>query len=155
MADEREIKLRVEDEKALKKTLTRMSAKPLGAGGGRVHEWNVIFDTPQGGLAKHGQLLRIRKETAQGVDWLQNRRIAALREHRIDRRPNERVGRYAFFLSERDQLRLFLRFQRQDDRHKLLSLHNSIAEFYMERTALANRLRRPSPLLHHPLPVSG
>jgi adenylate cyclase, class 2 len=66
MADEREIKLRVEDEKALKKTLTRMSAKPVGAGGGRVHEWNVIFDTPQGGLAKHGQLLRIRKETAQG-----------------------------------------------------------------------------------------
>jgi len=66
MADEREIKLRVEDEKALKKALARLSAKPVGAGGGRVHEWNVIFDTPQGGLAKHGQLLRIRKETAQG-----------------------------------------------------------------------------------------
>src|SRR5262249_46822680 len=31
----------------------------------RVHEWNVIFDTPEGGLAKHGQLLRIRKETPQ------------------------------------------------------------------------------------------
>src|SRR5262249_52504117 len=30
---------------------------------GRVHEVNVIFDTPQGGLAKHGQLLRIRTET--------------------------------------------------------------------------------------------
>jgi len=28
-----------------------------------VHEWNVIFDTPEGGLAKHGQLLRIRTET--------------------------------------------------------------------------------------------
>ena len=64
MANEREIKLRVEDEKGLKKALARMSAKPAGAGGGRVHEWNVIFDTPQGGLAKHGQLLRIRKETA-------------------------------------------------------------------------------------------
>src|SRR6266404_7216434 len=48
-----------------------------------------------------------RKQTAQGVDWLQNRHIAGLREHRIDRRPNERVGRYAFFLSESDQLRLF------------------------------------------------
>jgi adenylate cyclase, class 2 len=66
MADEREIKLRVVDVKALKKTLARMSAKPVGAGGGRVHERNVIFDTPEGGLAKHGQLLRIRKETAQG-----------------------------------------------------------------------------------------
>jgi adenylate cyclase class 2 len=66
MAKEREIKLRVEDEKALKKALVRLSAKPVGAGEGRVHEWNVIFDTPQGGLAKHGQLLRIRKETARG-----------------------------------------------------------------------------------------
>lgn len=66
MANEREIKLRVEEEKALKKALARLSAKPVGAGGGRVHEWNVIFDTPQGGLAKHGQLLRIRKEIAQG-----------------------------------------------------------------------------------------
>jgi adenylate cyclase class 2 len=28
-----------------------------------VHEENVIFDTPQGGLAKHGQLLRIRTVT--------------------------------------------------------------------------------------------
>jgi adenylate cyclase, class 2 len=66
MGNEREIKLRVEDEKALKKALARLSAKPVGAGSGRVHEWNVIFDTPQGGLAKHGQLLRIRKETPQG-----------------------------------------------------------------------------------------
>jgi len=86
-----------------------------------------------------------RKQTAQGVDWLQNRRIAGLREHRNARRPNERVGRYAFFLSERDQLRLFLRFQRQDDRHKLLCLRNSIAQFYMDRTALANRVLLPHP----------
>jgi adenylate cyclase, class 2 len=63
MANEREIKLKVENEKALKKVLTRLGAKPVSAGAGRVHEWNVIFDTPQGGLAKHGQLLRIRRET--------------------------------------------------------------------------------------------
>ena len=31
-----------------------------------MHQQNVIFDTPQGGLAKHGQLLRIRTETAKG-----------------------------------------------------------------------------------------
>ncbi len=30
-----------------------------------MHEWNVIFDTPDGGLAKHGQLLRIRTETPE------------------------------------------------------------------------------------------
>jgi adenylate cyclase class 2 len=66
MVSEREIKLRVDDEKALKRALARLSAKPVDAEGGRVHEWNVIFDTPQGGLAKHGQLLRIRRETPQG-----------------------------------------------------------------------------------------
>ena len=66
MARETEIKLRIGDEKVLRRALARLSAKPVGTGNGRVHEWNVIFDTPQGGLAKHGQLLRIRKETAQG-----------------------------------------------------------------------------------------
>lgn len=66
MGNEREIKLKVDDVKALKKALARMRAKPFGAGMGRVHEWNVIFDTPQGGLAKHGQLLRIRKEMPDG-----------------------------------------------------------------------------------------
>ena len=66
MGNEREIKLKVDDAKALKKALGRMSAKTVGTGGSRVHELNVIFDTPQGGLAKHGQLLRIRKETLQG-----------------------------------------------------------------------------------------
>ena len=66
MSSEREIKLKIENEKALKKVLARLGAKPVSAGSGRVHEWNVIFDTPQGGLAKHGQLLRIRKETTAG-----------------------------------------------------------------------------------------
>jgi len=66
MADEREIKLQVADGKALKKALGRLRAKPVAAGTGRVHEWNVIFDTPDGGLAKHGQLLRIRTETPAG-----------------------------------------------------------------------------------------
>ncbi|GAC1632767.1 MAG: hypothetical protein NVS9B14_06420 [Candidatus Acidiferrum sp.] len=67
MGNEREIKLRVRDAKALKRALTRLKAKPVGDGSGRVYEQNVIFDTPQGGLAKHGQLLRIRTESAQAV----------------------------------------------------------------------------------------
>jgi adenylate cyclase class 2 len=65
MAQEIEIKLRITDSKALKRMLKRLGARPVGQGSGRVHEWNVIFDTPEGGLAKHGQLLRIRIETPE------------------------------------------------------------------------------------------
>jgi adenylate cyclase, class 2 len=66
VAHEREIKLKVEDAKAFRRLLKKLGAEPVGAGQGRVHEENVIFDTPQGGLAKHGQLLRIRTETREG-----------------------------------------------------------------------------------------
>jgi adenylate cyclase class 2 len=62
VARETEIKLKISDEKAFRRVLKRLGARPLGVGTGRVHEENVIFDTPQGGLAKHGQLLRIRIE---------------------------------------------------------------------------------------------
>jgi adenylate cyclase class 2 len=65
MAQEIEIKLRISDPKALKRTLKRLGVRPVGGGSGRVHEWNVIFDTPRGDLAKHGQLLRIRTETPE------------------------------------------------------------------------------------------
>lgn len=65
MAREIEIKLRITDAKALKRTLKRLGARPVGSGSGRAHESNVIFDTPHGGLAKRGQLLRIRTETPE------------------------------------------------------------------------------------------
>ena len=65
MAQEIEIKLRINDEKAFHRLLKKLGARPVTGGTGRVHEENVIFDTPQGGLAKHGQLLRIRTETPQ------------------------------------------------------------------------------------------
>jgi adenylate cyclase, class 2 len=65
MAQEIEIKLRISDVKSLRGKLKKLGARPVGPGSGRVHEWNVIFDTPQGGLAKHGQLLRIRTETPE------------------------------------------------------------------------------------------
>ena len=67
MGNEREVKLKVANPKALKKALARLKAKPITSGRGRVYERNVIFDTPQGGLAKHGQLLRIRTETIEGA----------------------------------------------------------------------------------------
>jgi len=63
MPSEREIKLRVRDEQAVKAALSRLSAKPCGLGNGRVHEWNTIFDTERQDLAKRGQLLRIRRQT--------------------------------------------------------------------------------------------
>jgi adenylate cyclase, class 2 len=63
VARETEIKLKVSDLPAFHRALKRMGARPAGPGSSKVHEENVIFDTPQGGLAKHGQLLRIRTET--------------------------------------------------------------------------------------------
>lgn len=64
MTKETEIKLQIADLKAFERKLKKLGAKTVGAGEGRVHEFNIIFDTPEGGLAKHGQLLRIRTETA-------------------------------------------------------------------------------------------
>src|SRR5258706_8559291 len=66
MATEIEIKLAIRDRKALQRALNRLSAKPANPKAPRVHEMNVIFDTPDGGLAKHGQLLRIRTESVPG-----------------------------------------------------------------------------------------
>src|SRR5258708_3404084 len=63
MATETEIKLKITDVRAFQRALKRIGARPVGPGTSKVHEENVIFDTPQGGLAKHGQLLRIRTET--------------------------------------------------------------------------------------------
>src|ERR1700682_5359370 len=63
MPEETEIKLKIRDLKAFQRILKRLGAKPVGSSSGRVHEENLIFDTPDGGLAKHGQLLRLRTET--------------------------------------------------------------------------------------------
>ncbi|SRR5712691_6446360 len=62
---ETEIKLKLTDVRAFHRALKRIGAQPIAGRSGRVHEENVIFDTPQGGLAKHGQLLRIRTETSE------------------------------------------------------------------------------------------
>jgi len=65
MARETEIKLRLSNVPAFHRALKRIGARLAGPGTSKVHEENVIFDTPQGGLAKHGQLLRIRTETPE------------------------------------------------------------------------------------------
>jgi adenylate cyclase class 2 len=53
-----EVKLRIEDPVALRRRMASLKMRPNG----RVYERNTLFDTPHGGLAKHGQLLRIRVE---------------------------------------------------------------------------------------------
>jgi adenylate cyclase class 2 len=63
MATEIEIKLAIRDGKALQRALKRLGVKAANPKAPRMHEMNLIFDTPDGGLAKHGQLLRIRTET--------------------------------------------------------------------------------------------
>lgn len=67
MPHETEIKLRIKDKAALLRQLKKLHAGPIHAGSGRVHEMNVIFDTPPGDLGKRGQLLRIRTETPEPV----------------------------------------------------------------------------------------
>lgn len=60
MPRETEIKLKIDNPKSFLRRLSKLGAKPSIP---RTHELNLIFDTPDGGLAKHGQLLRIRTET--------------------------------------------------------------------------------------------
>jgi adenylate cyclase class IV len=63
MPAETEIKLKIDNLKAFQRALKKLGAKPAASADTRVHEVNQIFDTPDGGLAKHGQLLRLRTET--------------------------------------------------------------------------------------------
>jgi adenylate cyclase class 2 len=65
MAREIEIKLRVQNISRLREQLRRMGARPAHGNSSRVHEWNVVFDTPRNSLARRKQLLRIRTETPQ------------------------------------------------------------------------------------------
>ncbi len=65
MAHETEIKLHVKDLKALRRALHKLGARSVSGRTGRVHEWNVVFDTPQKELARRRELLRIRTETPE------------------------------------------------------------------------------------------
>jgi adenylate cyclase class 2 len=62
-----EVKLRMRDASSARKMLTKIGAKPVrhppAGKDGRLHELNTLFDTPQGGFARHGQLLRLRVES--------------------------------------------------------------------------------------------
>jgi adenylate cyclase class 2 len=65
MPRETEIKLRVEDLSAFLRVLRRLGARRVSPGSGRVHEWNVLFDTPDQQIARRKELLRIRTESTE------------------------------------------------------------------------------------------
>lgn len=75
-----EIKLRVNDVPAfrrkLKKLNLRVMPREVSAKDGRVHELNILYDTPQGGFARHGQLLRIRVESPAAASKPAGKRLA-------------------------------------------------------------------------------
>jgi adenylate cyclase, class 2 len=66
MANETEIKLRVEDVELFRRELGRLGARLVRRGSGRVHESNMLFDTAEEDLRRRGELLRIRRETQVG-----------------------------------------------------------------------------------------
>jgi adenylate cyclase, class 2 len=68
--NEIEVKLSMASVAAARKKIAKLGAKlvhrEVGGKDGRVHELNILFDTPDGGFARHGQLLRVRVESAGG-----------------------------------------------------------------------------------------
>jgi adenylate cyclase class IV len=89
MASEREIKLPVKDVEALKAALARLSARPVGPGSGRLHEWNTIFDTAGQDLAKKGHLLRVRRETPE-IEGSKSRFLVTFKKPSEHARADER-----------------------------------------------------------------
>jgi adenylate cyclase, class 2 len=84
MPKETEIKLEVSDKKILLRSLKHLRASVVPESPGRVHEMNVIFDTPEGALAKRGQLLRIRTTTPEPSKGRSSRA-------RADKSPKQRM----------------------------------------------------------------
>lgn len=95
MPHETEIKLRVANVKALLRKLKSLGARLANRESGRVHEWNVVFDTPQGGLAKHGQLLRIRTGKTQSARAARKTSGSAKRVVLTFKEPAVRAGQAA------------------------------------------------------------
>ena len=56
-----EVKLRIGDRRGFLRQLTRLKARLTRA---RVHEMNTLYDTDDGQLARRGQMLRLRVESA-------------------------------------------------------------------------------------------
>src|ERR1700680_2348268 len=70
-----EVKLRIGDRRGFLRQLSRLKAKLTRA---RVHEMNTLYDTSDGQLARQGQMLRLRVESAArgGPRAWQRRKVA-------------------------------------------------------------------------------
>ncbi len=77
---ETEVKLRVADRRALLRQLARLGASY----GGRVHEMNTLYDTPDGALGRKGKLLRIRVERPADCPMTRMRSLAKASRARQD-----------------------------------------------------------------------
>jgi adenylate cyclase class 2 len=110
MARETEIKLKISDIRAFHRALKRIGARLVGDGSGRVREENLIFDTPQGGLAKHGQLLRIRIETPEArgrsKSRSSNRRVVLTFKQPVAGSPENRSKRGRYKVREEIELQV-------------------------------------------------
>src|SRR5438309_11083782 len=58
-----EVKLRIRDGRRLLRQLARLNAKLTHA---LVHEMYTFYDTPDGNLARHARMLRLRVESTAG-----------------------------------------------------------------------------------------
>lgn len=82
--NEIEVKLRVSDWRALLRRLRQMGARRTG----RVHERNVVFDTPERRLAREGKLLRLRWNNSDAMLTFKSAapgRISARRRYKVRR----------------------------------------------------------------------
>jgi adenylate cyclase class 2 len=77
--NEIEVKLSMASVAAARKKIVKLGAKlvkrEVGGKDGRVHELNILFDTPDGGFARHGQLLRVRVESAGAANTKAAKRV--------------------------------------------------------------------------------
>jgi len=102
MSNETEVKLKINDPRALQRALKRLGARPANPRNARVREENLLFDTSDSSLAKAGQLLRIRTELADG----KGKKAAAQRVVVTFKRPvDESSHREAAFLHRNYKVR--------------------------------------------------
>jgi len=70
MATETEIKLKITDVRAFQRALKRIGARLAGPGTSKVHEENVIFDTPQRAITSGQGAVFYDGERVLGGGWI-------------------------------------------------------------------------------------